>query len=219
MDIEFQNAAFFSTFSIRKYRNGWERRTYEIVIEQLWRLFRATCSPPRLLGLISLVSSFELIYERPALRFYFDDLKQIIAVSLILFYISDIAAFFEPHETRCRVSQREREKKHVFFSSLENTHYLVYAVNRAMRKRFKSVSYSIVPLSRANYLCVTSISVYLIFEIYHNQFAQQSFLPLPEFLLSLFWPRIPETLSSVISLFSWSILWKILIFFLNLELF
>ncbi|PAV57550.1 hypothetical protein WR25_02300 [Diploscapter pachys] len=44
------------------------------------KLFRATCSPPRLLGLVSLVSSFELIYERPALRFYFDDLKQIIAI-------------------------------------------------------------------------------------------------------------------------------------------
>ena len=38
------------------------------------------------LGLVSLVSSFELIYERPALRFYFDDLKQIIAVSFISSY-------------------------------------------------------------------------------------------------------------------------------------
>ena len=65
---------------------GRDERKYKIVIPKTLRLFRATCSPPRLLGLVSLVSSFELIYERPALRFYFDDLKQIIAVSFTLSY-------------------------------------------------------------------------------------------------------------------------------------
>ncbi|CAD6184676.1 unnamed protein product [Caenorhabditis auriculariae] len=41
------------------------------------RLFKMSSSPPRLLGLISLLSSIGIVYERPAIRFYFDDVQRI----------------------------------------------------------------------------------------------------------------------------------------------
>ncbi|CAB3408879.1 unnamed protein product [Caenorhabditis bovis] len=43
------------------------------------RLFKTSTSPPRLLGLISMLTTFGVVYERPLMRFFFDEIVKIVS--------------------------------------------------------------------------------------------------------------------------------------------